>query len=580
MLKKRFSLLAAVLLLVMALPLTAAANGAGVIDEPLDFTLDSGDPGYPGPTGEGWAWNGGTKALTLSGINVDVGLKEESFAIKLPDGASVILAAGSVNKISNSDGIGILCCDGSLAISGGGDLSLDTYNHGIRAFRNLTIDMTGNLKIAVSKQMGLRVGNVVNGNRLDGDLSIRNCNSLSIATEDDQAIRADGDVAIGNCSKVSITALDYNGIRNFGDVMINNCGKVKIAGFYNGIRSEGNIAISGCPDGEVSGAYNNEDLEGHGILTPNGGVTISDSALKVYGAKFGIATGPVCYSYGTGGDITINRSYVSASCKETEGFAAAIFAGDDLPPGVSGSKILLNDCVITAPEGGSGRVLDVHFELIGPSTCQSITGLAGITAIDDPDQMARAVTIKPLFALTYKANGGSGSMADPQSPYISGTKVTVLSCTFTAPKNQTFSGWNTKANGSGTAYAPGASFKISGPTTLYAQYKKAFTVTFDAQGGSAVAALTSPANKTIAAPAAPSRKGYTFGGWYKDAACKKAWNFATDRVEKDITLYAKWIPDRELPATAGGSATPAVSVLSLLGGLLLLLVCRRARRYA
>lgn len=33
---------------------------------------------------------------------------------------------------------------------------------------------------------------------------------------------------------------------------------------------------------------------------------------------------------------------------------------------------------------------------------------------------------------------------------------------------------------------------------------------------------------------------YVFGGWYEDSACTKFWNFNTDRVSADKTLYAKW----------------------------------------
>ena len=39
----------------------------------------------------------------------------------------------------------------------------------------------------------------------------------------------------------------------------------------------------------------------------------------------------------------------------------------------------------------------------------------------------------------------------------------------------------------------------------------------------------------------PTRTGYIFGGWYKESECTNAWNFSTDVVNQDITLYAKWI---------------------------------------
>ncbi len=47
----------------------------------------------------------------------------------------------------------------------------------------------------------------------------------------------------------------------------------------------------------------------------------------------------------------------------------------------------------------------------------------------------------------------------------------------------------------------------------------------------------------IVAPADPTREGYTFGGWYKDAACTTAFSFTNEVVTGDITLYAKWNAD-------------------------------------
>jgi uncharacterized repeat protein (TIGR02543 family) len=68
------------------------------------------------------------------------------------------------------------------------------------------------------------------------------------------------------------------------------------------------------------------------------------------------------------------------------------------------------------------------------------------------------------------------------------------------------------------------------------------TVTFNSQRGSAIATLTGvPHGGIITAPTPPTRAGYTFGGWYKEAACTNAWNFGTDTVTANITLYARWI---------------------------------------
>ena len=44
----------------------------------------------------------------------------------------------------------------------------------------------------------------------------------------------------------------------------------------------------------------------------------------------------------------------------------------------------------------------------------------------------------------------------------------------------------------------------------------------------------------VTEPEALSETGWTFGGWYKEAGCINAWNFATDVVNGPTTLYAKW----------------------------------------
>lgn len=77
--------------------------------------------------------------------------------------------------------------------------------------------------------------------------------------------------------------------------------------------------------------------------------------------------------------------------------------------------------------------------------------------------------------------------------------------------------------------------------TLYGKWTPhKFSVVFDHQDGSLVDSKTGDYLKTITAPTVPTRPGYAFLGWYKDAAGKTAWNFATDEVEADTILYAKW----------------------------------------
>lgn len=77
--------------------------------------------------------------------------------------------------------------------------------------------------------------------------------------------------------------------------------------------------------------------------------------------------------------------------------------------------------------------------------------------------------------------------------------------------------------------------------TLYGKWSlHKFTVIFDKQDSGLVDSKTGDYSRTITAPTAPTRAGYAFLGWYKDSAGKTPWNFATDKVESDVILYAKW----------------------------------------
>ena len=49
-------------------------------------------------------------------------------------------------------------------------------------------------------------------------------------------------------------------------------------------------------------------------------------------------------------------------------------------------------------------------------------------------------------------------------------------------------------------------------------------------------------NTTVTAPTTLIKEGYTFEGWYTEAAFTNQWNFETNKVNEDVTLYGKWIP--------------------------------------
>lgn len=66
-----------------------------------------------------------------------------------------------------------------------------------------------------------------------------------------------------------------------------------------------------------------------------------------------------------------------------------------------------------------------------------------------------------------------------------------------------------------------------------------YIVTFETNGGSAVASQTIVDNGTATTPTEPTKTGYTFAGWYTDAGCTNSYDFLA-AVTESITLYAKW----------------------------------------
>ena len=70
---------------------------------------------------------------------------------------------------------------------------------------------------------------------------------------------------------------------------------------------------------------------------------------------------------------------------------------------------------------------------------------------------------------------------------------------------------------------------------------ESYTVTFNMNGhGTQIDAQTVKKGNKVIKPGDPTATGYTFGGWYKEAACTTAWNFGNETVTGNTTLFAKW----------------------------------------
>ena len=93
--------------------------------------------------------------------------------------------------------------------------------------------------------------------------------------------------------------------------------------------------------------------------------------------------------------------------------------------------------------------------------------------------------------------------------------------------------------------------KLESDMAVYAKWleeditKRTFKVTFDSMSGSAVEPVTALYGTLVKKPSDPTRTGYVFVGWYKQADLSEEWDFSSDTLTENITLYAKWVSESD-----------------------------------
>lgn len=151
----------------------------------------------------------------------------------------------------------------------------------------------------------------------------------------------------------------------------------------------------------------------------------------------------------------------------------------------------------------------------------------------------RNFTCGTPIVVTFHANGGTG---DDYTQNIYGGEGTLTANKFTK-SGKVFAGWATSENGE-VVYADGAKITAEDNTDLYAVWGDAYTVTFDYNDGKTGNATVDVAQDTAIGaakmPKDPTKKGYTFEGWFNGETKLTAETVITGNV-----IYtAKWTPIR------------------------------------
>ena len=214
---------------------------------------------------------------------------------------------------------------------------------------------------------------------------------------------------------------------------------------------------------------------------------------------------------------------------------------------------------IVMVQGNTGSLVKTNYAFTGWNTQANGAGVAYASGVTFVMGLA-SVTLyaqwsaKPTFTVTYVGNGNtSGAVPSDPNNYLTGALVTVFNNTGSLARGGfTFVGWNTKADGSGTAYAGGVTFAMgSAGVALYAQWSAdpTFTVAYSGNGNTGGTAPTD-ANSylpgttvTTRGPGNLSRTGWAFAGW-NTKADGSGTSYAAGATfamgVASVTLFARW----------------------------------------
>lgn len=151
---------------------------------------------------------------------------------------------------------------------------------------------------------------------------------------------------------------------------------------------------------------------------------------------------------------------------------------------------------------------------------------------------------KPL-TLSYDKNAAAatGTVAS-QTETKDGEELDVASSGYTRT-GWKLTGWNTAADGTGTAYALASAIVLDDDTVLYAQWAPN-KLTYDGNGGTGTMGsedADEDGNVTVG-DNGYNRDGYTFSGWNTkaDGSGKQYTTEELLTLDGDVTLYAQWTP--------------------------------------
>ena len=170
------------------------------------------------------------------------------------------------------------------------------------------------------------------------------------------------------------------------------------------------------------------------------------------------------------------------------GTAIRAYGGNTFTISVAGFNVITSIRLIFGEGGNSNTItsdVGTYNSGVWSGSESSVTFTIGGTSGNRRIAGIRVCSARPTSAtVTYDGNGATGEVTDNYKSYDIDATVTVIGQDNLENECNTFAGWNTAIDGSGTSYQEGDTFIITENITLYAQWTPVFdyTITWFANG--------------------------------------------------------------------------------------------------
>ena len=241
---------------------------------------------------------------------------------------------------------------------------------------------------------------------------------------------------------------------------------------------------------------------------------------------------------------------LQAMCYDYDHRGVGVYMKGQVSLGNSSSYVTSSEYSLAVPYGTTTwhTIKDIYYTgtAAKDASCYARGYSAGDGYTDATKHTAPAYTTTYTVSYSKNASDATGSTSSQTKTY--GTDLTLRANGFTR-SGYTFTGWNTKADGSGTAYAAKGTYKTNAAATLYAQWApNTFAVSYDGNGstGGSTEAQTKIYGETLALRENGFEKtGHHFVGW-NTAADGSGASYAENGAYSEnaaATMYARWEPD-------------------------------------